>query len=182
MMAASLLIGKRVMLREVAWGDLEAREGWLADPDVVRFLGFVDGRPGPNLEDRSGCNMEWTIALKETQEPVGIAQFGHMDPLGHQASLGLVIGRKDLWGQGLGRDTIDVLLGFGFGVLGLNRIYLTVEARHEKAIRLYERLGFRTEGRLREARFTSDGLQDVLVMAVLSDEWIEAAAGREEGR
>lgn len=177
-MAASLLIGKKVMLREVAWGDLEARERWFADPDVVRFLGFVDGRPGPNLEDHSGRNMEWTIALKDTQEPVGIAQLGHMDPLGHQASLGLVIGRKDLWGQRLGSDTLDVLLGFGFGALGLNRIYLTVEARHEKAIRLYERFGFRTEGRLREARFTSEGLQDVLVMAILNDEWIDAAAAR----
>jgi len=169
------------MLREVAWGDLEAREGWLSDPDVVRFLGFVDGRPGPNLEDRSGTGMEWTIALKETQEPIGIAQFGHMDPLGHQASLGLLIGRKDLWGHGLGSDTLEILLGFGFGALGLNRIYLTVEARHEKAIRLYQKFGFQAEGRLRQARYTADGLQDVLVMAVLNDEWIEAAARRESG-
>lgn len=169
-----MLIGERLLLRDVSWGDLSAREAWFADPEITRYLGLLDGRVNVNLKDTSGTGLEWTVALRATGEPVGIAQLGKVDPDAHQAAFGIVIGRKDLWGQGLGREVIRVVTSYGFQVLDLNRIYLTVEARHTVARALYEQVGFKEEGQLRQARMTTDGLQNVIIMGLLRKEWEEA--------
>lgn len=166
-----MVIGDRVMLREVSWGDLATRQEWFADPEVIRYLGWVDGVPVPYLQDDTPGATEWTVALRETGEPIGIAQLGKLDVVGGQASFGIVIGRKDLWGQGIGTDVTRLVLAYAFQVAGLNRVWLTVETRHQLARRLYEREGFRLEGVLRQARQTQDGLQDVSVMGILRSEW-----------
>ena len=166
-----MLIGDLVTLREVAWGDLAARQEWFRDPEVTRYLGWLDGVPVPYLQDDSPGSLEWTVALRDSQEPVGIAQLGKLDTVAAQASLGLVIGRKELWGKGLGADVIRLVLAYAFQVAALNRVWLTVESRHLKAVRLYEREGFLAEGVLRQARQTQDGLQDVTVMGILRPEW-----------
>ncbi len=166
-----MLIGDRVMLREVSWGDLASRQEWFADPEVTRYLGWLDGVPVPYLQDDTPGAVEWTVALRETGEPVGIAQLGKLDVVGGQASFGIVIGRKDLWGQGVGSAVIRLVLAYAFQVAGLNRVWLTVETRHHLAVRLYEREGFHPEGVLRQARQTQDGLQDVSVMGILRQEW-----------
>ncbi len=166
-----MLIGDRVTLREVSWGDLAARQEWFSDPDVTRYLGWIDGVPVPYLQDDSSGSIEWTVALGDSGEPIGIAQLGKVDPLAGQASFGIVIGRKDQWRQGIGAAVTRLVLTYAFEVAGLNRVWLTVETRHELARRLYEREGFVSEGVLRQARQTQDGLQDVSVMGILRSEW-----------
>lgn len=166
-----MLIGDLVTLREVSWGDLAARQQWFADPEVTRYLGWLDGVPVPYLQDDSPGAVEWTVALRDSAEAVGIAQLGKLDTVAAQASFGIVIGRRDLWGKGLGTDVIRLVLGYAFQVAGLNRVWLTVETRHQTAVRLYEREGFLVEGILRQARQTQDGLVDVTVMGLLRREW-----------
>ena len=64
-------------------------------------------------------------------------------------------------------------LTYGFDELHLHRIQLEVLATNDRAIRVYERLGFLHEGRKRHAQFKAGRYVDVLVMAVLEDEWLQ---------
>ena len=69
-----------------------------------------------------------------------------------------------MWGRGYASEAIGLLLGYAVRVLGLRKLLLEVLASNERAIRSYERAGFRTVGRL-EAHFSSDGaLHDVVIM------------------
>lgn len=89
---------------------------------------------------------------------------------------GIVIGEKEYWNRGYGSDALRTLLRFAFEELNLHRVFLHVFDFNERAIRCYEKVGFRHEGRLRQARFTEGRYVDELVMAVLREEWEEARA------
>ena len=57
------------------------------------------------------------------------------------------------------------------GSSGVYRVFLRVLAYNELAIRLYRRLGFKEEGRLRAQVWREGAWHDVLVMGLLWDEW-----------
>lgn len=77
-------------------------------------------------------------------------------------------------GGGWGADAQQALLAFAFRSVGLVRVYLTAFLGNERAIRSYEKLGFRHEGVMRSAWRWERGLEDGVLMAILREEW-EAA-------
>jgi RimJ/RimL family protein N-acetyltransferase len=81
---------------------------------------------------------------------------------------------RDHIGAGWGSDAQRAVLRFGFINLGLERVFLTVYASNERAIRSYEKLGFRREGVMRRSWRGPRGLEDSLLMAILRDEWEDA--------
>ena len=63
------------------------------------------------------------------------------------------------------------MLIHGFETLNLNRIYLYVFETNLRAIHVYEKLGFATEGRLRQAIYRNGRYSDALLMSMLRSEW-----------
>jgi RimJ/RimL family protein N-acetyltransferase len=69
------------------------------------------------------------------------------------------------------------MLGFAFRELNLHRVQLDVFAFNPRAIRCYEKAGFRHEGTLRDAFFRDGVFHDVHRMAVLETEFDAPAIG-----
>jgi RimJ/RimL family protein N-acetyltransferase len=66
---------------------------------------------------------------------------------GHgEAFVGIGIGERDFWGKGYGTDAMRLILRYGFSELNLQRISLDVFEYNPRAIRSYEKAGFRMEG------------------------------------
>ena len=78
---------------------------------------------------------------------------------------------RDHIGAGWGTDAQRVLLNFAFNTVGLQRVWLTVYASNARAIRSYQKLGFKQEGLMRLSWRGPNGLEDSLLMALLADEW-----------
>jgi RimJ/RimL family protein N-acetyltransferase len=90
------------------------------------------------------------------------------------AFVGLGIGSRADWGKGYGTDAMKLILRFAFTELNLRRVTLTVFEYNPRAIRSYEKAGFRHEGRLR-GLLSRDGKRwDMLCMGILRDDWMEA--------
>jgi RimJ/RimL family protein N-acetyltransferase len=89
------------------------------------------------------------------------------------AELAIYMDREHI-GAGFGTDAQRVLLRFAFNAVGLNRVWLTVYASNTRAIRSYEKLGFRREGLMRQSWRGPNGLEDSVLMAILRDEWAAA--------
>jgi RimJ/RimL family protein N-acetyltransferase len=84
---------------------------------------------------------------------------------GHQ------IGERDYWGKGYGTDALRVLLRYAFDELNLHRVSLSVLEGNERAMRSYQKCGFRYEGRQRQV-WAYDGRRwDEIYMGLLRDEW-----------
>jgi RimJ/RimL family protein N-acetyltransferase len=64
-----------------------------------------------------------------------------------------------------------LLLGYGFDTLNLHNITLTVQSDNARAIRCYEKVGFRVCGRCRESVFKNGGYVDTVYMDILENEY-----------
>ena len=87
------------------------------------------------------------------------------------ATLGLVIGRRDPWGRGLGTEAVRLLCHHAFVTLNLHKVSLDCDAINERALRLYARVGFRVEGRRRDQSFIEGKYVDEVVMGLLRGEF-----------
>lgn len=103
--------------------------------------------------------------------PIGSAGFHTIGWRNRHAELGFAIGDKQYWNRDFGTDTIKTLVGFGFGELNLERMFLRGHEENARAIRCYEKAGFAHPGRLRRDRFHNGKYSDTLILGILRDEW-----------
>jgi len=76
-------------------------------------------------------------------------------------------------GKGLGTRAFRALLKFCFDHWNMHRLWLCVLEDNEVALRLYRRIGFHEEGRLRKSVFRDGRWKDYIVMSILKDEYRE---------
>lgn len=92
---------------------------------------------------------------------------------GRDAFVGIGFGEREYWGKGYGTDLMNLILRYAFTELHLRRVTLNVFEYNPRAIRSYEKVGFRHEGRLRQALNKEGKRWDMLFMGVLREEWME---------
>ncbi|HEX5505043.1 MAG TPA: GNAT family protein [Thermomicrobiales bacterium] len=152
---------------------------WINDFEVTKTY-LVRLRPW-TLEEREawyenvskGGNdvVDFTIYEKSAARPIGYATLESIDYLSRTATLGLLIGEKDCWGKGYGTEVSGLMLDYGFTLLGLHNINLTVYAYNKRGIHAYTRAGFRETGRRREAVRFGGRAYDLIYMDCLASEF-----------
>ncbi len=89
----------------------------------------------------------WTCRLVCSDgKPVGFAFFGLWEERGNVPLLCRYMIDVDCQGRGLGAQALPLVLGEMYTLYGPREIYLTVEPENVRAVRLYERFGFRPTG------------------------------------
>lgn len=87
------------------------------------------------------------------------------------AWIGIVVGDRDYWGKGYGTDAMHLIVQYGFVELNLRRVSLGLHAYNERALKAYQKVGFKMEGRMR-GEGLRDGVRfDSLWMGLLREEW-----------
>lgn len=167
-----------IKLRELERADLPALNRWRNDPELLDLLGnnflFIAGAVDEKwyesyLASREH-NVRLAITLADSGDYVGNVNLTAIHPVNRSAEFSILIGEKSLWGKGVGQEATRLMLAHAFADRNLHRVYLHVLATNARAVRLYERVGFRTEGTLREAIFKSGAYHDLVMMSVLRDE------------
>lgn len=99
-------------------------------------------------------------------QQVGMANLSQISPrirTRHRATVGISL-IKTYWGRGIGGLMMDALADCAMQA-GYEQIELEVVAENERAVRLYERRGFETVGRMPRAMKYRDGrYADFLIM------------------
>jgi diamine N-acetyltransferase len=151
---------------------------WANDLPVMRPLG-KPFRPSTFEQQQEWSRRlvdspdEATFAIYERSSgrPIGDTSLFHIDHRCRRAEFFLRIGERDCWHQGYGGETVDLMLEYGFRVLGLNTILLDVASFNTWAIRAYRRAGFREIGRWREAERQHGRIYDIVLMECLASEF-----------
>jgi RimJ/RimL family protein N-acetyltransferase len=167
--------GSRVVLRAIERDDLSRCVHWLNNPTVLEFF----GRYAPLsvateerwFEEQRHDSSQRNFAIDLNGHHIGMGGFSHMQPRNRCAEVGLFIGEPKRWDQGLGTDALRTLVRFGFQEMNLHRIYLRVFAGNQRAVRCYTKIGFRSEGRWREAEYRHGRYHDLLWMSILHSEY-----------
>ena len=176
-----MIYGERIRFRAAGRADLPRFTDWLNDPEVR--AGIAQSLPfSVELEEQWFEKMlqrphEEQVLVIEARQPdeswltIGNCGLFGLDWRSRCCELGILIGAKSCWNQGYGAESVRLLLKHGFETLNLNRIYLRVFETNPRAIRAYEKVGFKLEGRQREAEYRDGKYIDVLMMSVLRSEW-----------
>jgi RimJ/RimL family protein N-acetyltransferase len=104
-------------------------------------------------------------------KPIGSCGLHGIDSKDHNATFGIAIGEKDYWSKGYGTEAARLLINYGFQQLNLHRISSSAVAFNERSIRLHKKVGFREEGRLRQAMFKNGQYHDRVEFGILRQEW-----------
>lgn len=163
-----MIRGSKVILRPFAEGfseeELRIQFRWSKDKDVVRWsnmapstLTFAEFVAQLRYQNHTGTSDRQLFAILTADAGKLIGRIGcfNMDTRNGQAELGVVIGEKEYWSKGYGRDAVCAVLDYFFSQTSLERIYLytlkeNLRARRSFAFCGFEEIAFNT-------RFSFDG-------------------------
>ncbi|HBF41293.1 MAG TPA: GNAT family N-acetyltransferase [Anaerolineaceae bacterium] len=111
------------------------------------------------------------IQTLEDDRMIGFINLGGINWAAGTGWVGIGIGDPGYRGKGYGTDAMKVLLYYAFTELNLHRIDLDVFEFNRRAIRSYEKAGFKYEGTERERIFKEDQRWDILNMGILKSDW-----------
>lgn len=180
-----MLHGKRVTLRGLELQDAREILRLFNDIEVRRFL--LSTVPYSQEEEtqwirdtweqrRAGSGFVFAIELNASKQLIGVCSLDKVSVIHRGAELGVAIFSKQHLDQGLGTETLHLLLDYGFGLLNLHRISLTCFEDNLRAQHVYAKLGFKKVGCLRQAIYRNGDYYDLQVMDLLAEEYMPSAS------
>jgi RimJ/RimL family protein N-acetyltransferase len=183
-----MITGERIMLRAWEKGDKEFFWRWFNDPEVTIFLGNAYPAISLEQEERFFDNPPpgdhlYSIIIRESGILIGNCSLHRVDSKNRSAEVGIVIGEKDYWSLGYGRETLRLLQEIAFEGMGINRLALRHVDLNERGHRCYMAAGFVEEARLRQVDYIKGAFHDEVIMSMLAEEYFarkEAEAQQSE--
>jgi RimJ/RimL family protein N-acetyltransferase len=115
----------------------------------------------------------FSIRTLDDDRLVGEVGLDGIDWSHGEGFVGISLGERQDWGKGYGTDAMRVLLRYAFNELNLARISLDVFEYNPRAIRSYEKVGFKVEGRARQLLNRDGRRWDLIFMGILREEWVK---------
>ena len=102
---------------------------------------------------------------------VGLVELVEIDHVHRRAEFQLVISPEHQ-GKGLASRATRAAMDYGVSVLNLHKLYLIVDSEDQRAIHVYDKLGFAVESRLSEEFFINGAYRDVTRMYLFQDDFL----------
>ena len=117
--------------------------GWKPfEPDErERFIRFSQVLTLPNLD--GGKSIVFSIINTVNGEAIGYTAIKGISKTRTHAEIGIAIMEKEYRGQGYGAEALKQVVEYAFKILDLTLLGLTVFSNNQRAIRAYEKLGFK---------------------------------------
>jgi aminoglycoside 6'-N-acetyltransferase len=163
------LHGEQVTLRPHRPADRDALRDILAQPAVAEWWG--PGSPDHAVDEWLEPDESVGFAIEVDGILVGSIQYLEESGSDYRhASIDLFLDSEHQ-GRGLGPDAIRTVARYLFEDLGHHRLTIDPSVANQRAIRAYERVGFRPVGRMRQYERGQDGTwHDGLLMDLLVGE------------
>ena len=167
------LKGKKTIVRDLKREDIDKRLKWKPYPDplyyhynppdlsnVEKELWYLRKKEDPNLVYFSIDNLKGDL--------IGFLSLYKIDRKSKTSWMGIYLGYEYI-DQGFGTDALLTLMNYYFEELGYEKLFLDVAALNKRAIRCYEKCGFkhlRTKFNLHDPRtridvFSNDRFKNV---------------------
>ncbi len=176
--------GKLVRLRAYDRKDIDKAWEYVNDPEVKRFL--VPGIPFPlrkddeakwyeSLNPSSTNSYSFAIERLADGEYIGGCGINEVDWKNSHALVGIFLG-KQFCNNGYSTDAMRVLVNFIFSEMNLHKVSLLTYGFNKRAIRSYEKVGFKVEGVLKENIYREGRYHDEIIMSIFKEEWKNPSA------
>jgi aminoglycoside 6'-N-acetyltransferase len=165
------LRGERIVLRPLRFDDAPRLAELAADPEVARWWPDLD--EAELAEKAEGKPNEGFFAVVYDGEPIGLVQYHEeLDPEYRHAGIDLFVGAP-YQNRGLGTDAVRTIARHLVHDRGHHRLTIDPVAHNTRAIRSYEKVGFRRVGIMREYQRDPDGSwRDGMLLDLLARELV----------
>ena len=178
----SMIIGKKVRLRDKSLADARNDYNWQTDPERAQLdatpvldMTFAQYLPDYAIELSYPVSTKHQFAIDTMEgEHIGNCVYYDIDKTKGKAQLGIMIGNRDYWNQGYGADAITTLVNHIFQQTKLNRIHLKTLKTNARAQKCFGKCGFTPYGRSKR-----DGYNFVL-MELHREQWLKQQAEARE--
>ena len=164
-----------IELRDLNDSDVEQLYLWRREPEVDRWMygaiptdldiyrdWFREFRSDP---DRTG----WIILYRGA--PTGFLTLTGLAGANQAAQWGWYVGEASARGRGVGRAAQALGLDRAFRDYGLQKVWSEVLADNDMALKAQAAAGFSREGYLRRHVFKAGQFHDVVLLAILVEDW-----------
>jgi RimJ/RimL family protein N-acetyltransferase len=175
----SLYRGERVRLAAPVAEDAQSFARWNEDSEYMRQMDTDFARPR-SVQDyeemtksmRSGENsMLFHVRTLDDDRLIGFIAIHNIEWNNAAGLISIGIGDPEYRGKGYGSEALQLAMNYAFNELNLYRLGLDVIGDNKRAIRAYEKLGFKHEGAMRKAVHRDGVRVDRLTMGILREEW-----------
>lgn len=179
--------GARLYLRPLLESDAEGEyPGWLNDPLVCAGNShgahlYTRDAAREFIRQTSACQDTLTLAIvmRGGDRHIGNIALQHIHAIYRSAELSILLGAREVWGQGYGLEAARLICNHGFNHLNLHRIGCGTFSGNLAMQGLARALGMRKEGLRRSAAFKNQQFVDVIEFGMLYEEFI---SGKERGK
>ncbi len=112
--------------------------------------------------------LRMAICLKNDTH-IGLIDLYDFDPRHRRAGIGIVIAGEGNRHKGYGKEALQILCDYAFGILDLHQLYAAVGASNAASIRVFEKLGFIETGRKKDWNRLGSGFQDEIFFQKLRE-------------
>ena len=102
---------------------------------------------------------------------IGSVSLEKIDWKDRNATLGIMIGEEEYRSKGYGTEAIRLILEYGFKYLNLQNIKLDLMEFNERALKCYQKCGFKEYGRRRKCKYINGKYYDTISMDILAEEF-----------
>lgn len=169
------LKGKTTTLRPPLQSDAPMLMRWINDPEVRVFL----ARMFPALEhdekefiEKKNSSSNVILIIEVDGIPIGTMGIHGINWPDGVATTGAMIGEKEYWGKGYGKDAKMALLEYAFDTLRLRRIYSYVIAYNERSLNYSLGCGYKKIGVYEDDTFRKGKFWDVIALCATRDSWL----------
>lgn len=167
-----MIIGEKIILREIEEDDLNSIVKWRNDPAILRWL-FSYSPLNKTKQRRwyekyldDDSQQTFIIEVKEEKIPIGTVGLMNIDYKNQRAELGVLIGDESWQNKGIGKEALDLLIKFAFDGMNIRKIKAIVFEKNVPAIKLYKSCGFVEEGVLKKEVYKDGEFKSVMIMAL----------------
>ena len=166
-----MLKGERVCLRPLQRSDIDLLNAWKNDEEVYTYLGggfrpisrdqqekWLD-----SMIDLTGNDRRFMI-MRQDGAAIGMVGLYGIDWVSRNCEIGVYIGDGCGRGKGYASEACRLIEEYAFALLNLRKIKLKVVANNERAVRMWEKLGYSQVGEYKEERYINGRYCDVKLM------------------
>ncbi len=165
---------ERLKLRPLAPSDAKGLHTAYGDPDAMRFWDCAPSRDLAETKARIPRNTPhfamWAVLSRDTRRFLGMVNYHHRHAGHRRLAIGYILAREH-WRKGLMSEALVPFLDHCFGALASHRVEALIEPGNVASRALAEKLGFSSEGLLRDHLCVEGRYRSVIMYSLLANEW-----------
>ena len=160
--------GNLVRLRVAEESDLDFILASEAEPENARYI-IADSRVYHQDTLDSPAAIHFIVERKDNGEAIGfLVATGRNSPDHEQYWRRVIINEPD---KGYGKEAMNLLLGWAFEDAGAHRGWLDCKEYNDRALHVYESVGLKREGVMRETILVNGTYENLVMLGILDREW-----------